>query len=650
MARDDGFDLWLGRIGKDRPMRRQLGAIRARRAGKGGKRSAFSGSIIGRGSGIGRMLGSRDPASSRFSRRVVVKTRIVRLGPKGFKGAKAHLRYLERDGTTRDGGRGTLYGPGEDNIDGKEFLERGADDRHQFRFIVSPEDGAEYQDLRPVVRRLMDQMEKDLGTKLDWVAVDHFNTGHPHAHIMLRGKDELGQNLVIAREYLTQGLRERASEIVSLDLGPRTDAEIQRSRTNEVTAERLTGIDRSLLASVGDDGLVRPIHGDGFEQTLRAGRLQSLGRLGLAEEVTRGAWKLDPNLEEKLRRLGELGDIVRTMSRALREKLPERSPDHVALYEPAGVGAAPLVGRVIERGLSDEHADRHYLIVDGVDGLARYVDIGAHAEAIPENAIVRVTGRQTRAHAFDHTVAKVAEANGGRYSVDIHLRHDRTIMQDFAERHVRRLEAIRRVDGGVARDLDGSWLIAPDHIARAEAYERELTRRNPIVLETLSTRPLEQLPHHDGATWLDRELVSPNKTPLKAGFGSQVNRALYLRQQWLIEQGLAELEEGNMVNYRKGFTSALQQRELRRVGAQFSRELGLAYAEVWHGERIEGKMKGTVQVGDTKFALIEKSREFSLVPWRPVLERAIGKQVSGISMGEGIDWTIGRSRGLDIGM
>src|SRR3546814_6344897 len=103
-----------------------------------------------------------------------------------------------------------LYGPDRDQVDGKAFLERADGDRHQFRFIVAPEDGAEYDELKPMIRRLMSQVEQDLDTTLDWVAVDHFNTGHPHSHIMLRGVDDRRKNLIIAREYMSHGLRERA--------------------------------------------------------------------------------------------------------------------------------------------------------------------------------------------------------------------------------------------------------------------------------------------------------------------------------------------------------------------------------------------------------------------------------------------------------
>jgi type IV secretory pathway VirD2 relaxase len=124
---------------------------------------------------------------------VVVKAGIVKLGRKGLARATAHMRYLQRDGTTRVGERGALYSEREDRADGKDFLARGEGDRHQFRFIVAPEDGSEYDDLKPLVRRFMAQAEKDLGTKLDWVAVDHFNTGHPHSHVIVRGKGRAQQ-------------------------------------------------------------------------------------------------------------------------------------------------------------------------------------------------------------------------------------------------------------------------------------------------------------------------------------------------------------------------------------------------------------------------------------------------------------------------
>src|SRR6266545_2276361 len=141
-------------------------------------------SRIGRGQAVADRL--KRTASERGSdarmRRVVVKARIVRLKV-GSRAADAHVRYLQRDGTTRDGER---YGAETDAADGKAFTERGGEDRHQFRFIIAPEDGDRLSDLRTFTRDVMRQMEEDLGTRLDWVTVDHFNTGHPHSHVIVR--------------------------------------------------------------------------------------------------------------------------------------------------------------------------------------------------------------------------------------------------------------------------------------------------------------------------------------------------------------------------------------------------------------------------------------------------------------------------------
>ena len=148
----------------------------------------FHGNRIGRGAGVGACWPARDRYAAFRVRRVIIKARIVKFKGQGLKAAKLHLRYIQRDGVTRDGQPGELYDRASDRADGKSFIERAEGDRHQFRFIVSAEDGAEYDDLKPFVRRLMERMEDDLGTKLDWVAVDHHNTGHPHTHIVVRGQ------------------------------------------------------------------------------------------------------------------------------------------------------------------------------------------------------------------------------------------------------------------------------------------------------------------------------------------------------------------------------------------------------------------------------------------------------------------------------
>lgn len=654
MADENQFEPRLGRMRSagGKRVRKYLGRVlaaanlaRGGAAGFGIKRAGFSGARIGRGAGVGRVLAGRGSRSAYGARRVIIKASIVKLAGKGSGAAIAHLRYLQRDGTTRDGQPGRLYGPDDDTVDDKGFRERWAGDRHQFRFIVSAEDGTEYEDLKPLTRRLMARVEEDLGTKLDWVAIDHFNTGHPHTHIVVRGKDQFGADLIIARDYLTSGMRERACELVDLDLGPRSAREIEASLRAEVEQERLTSLDRSLLRDA-QAGIVSTARGDAFDQALRAGRLAKLRRLGLAEPVGGTSWRLAPGLDATLRRLAERGDIVRTMQREFTRRGMDRASADQAIYDPSAPDARPLVGRLIGRGLADEHADHHYLIVDGIDGRSHYVAIGKGAglDIVPEGAVIRIDPQRADARAVDRTVAAVATANAGRYDIDAHLLHDPSATQAFAEAHVRRLEAMRRLSGNVTREPSGQWIIAEDHLERAAAHEARLLRDRPVAVEILSSQPLSRLVVADAATWLDRSLVTAEPLALReTGFGSEVRDAQNRRRQWLIAQGLAA-PAGGATSYRPDLLSTLQRRELLRVAGQLSEELGLSFADPAPGARIEGVVRRRLDLVSGRFALIEKSREFTLVPWRPVLERQIGKPVSGIMRGDGVSWSFGRGR------
>ena len=217
----------------------------------------------------------------------MVKARYVKMRA-GSRAAAVHLRYLQRDGVTRDGSPGQLYSATADRADGRAFLDRSEGDPRQFRLIVAAEDGAELSDLRAFTRDLMRQVERDLGTGLDWVAVDHFNTAHPHTHIVIRGVDEAGANLVIAGAYLAHGIRERASELVTIELGPESTMERQAKLAREIDQERLTRIDRALLREAGDavGGVIdlRTAVGEprsDFDRQLRIGRLQSPGAAGI---------------------------------------------------------------------------------------------------------------------------------------------------------------------------------------------------------------------------------------------------------------------------------------------------------------------------------------------------------------------------------
>jgi len=347
---------------------------------------------MGRGYAASTVHGGRTFQPGR--RRVVVKARFNRFKGGNIGAAKTHLRYIQRDGVTRDGEPGELYGPKTDNADGKAFLAEAKGDRHQFRFIVSPEDSAQFNDLKPFIRDLMLQVESDLGTKLDWVAVDHFNTGQPHTHIVVRGKDDRGQDLVIARDYLSHGLRERARDLATLELGPETRTELHRKLGQEVRVDRFTRIDHALIRDSVEGILTVPALPQSDSQTWshRIGRLRKLETMGLAEELKPGVWKIAERTETVLCQLGRRSDIASTMQRALRKAAIDRPVSDHRIFAAENLGAR-VTGKIIAMGLSNELLDEHYVILDGTDGKLHYAEIGKRSRFDPPETGMVVTVR-----------------------------------------------------------------------------------------------------------------------------------------------------------------------------------------------------------------------------------------------------------------
>ena len=615
-------------------------------------------SRIGRGQAaadrLKRMAAERRPVER--MRRVVVKARIVRLKV-GSRAADAHVRYLQRDGTTRDGERGRLYGAGTDAADGRGFTERGRGDRHQFRFIVAPEDGDRLSDLRGFTRDVMRQMEEDLGTRLDWVAVDHFNTGHPHSHVIVRGREDQGKDLIIAQDYITDGVRLRAQERATLELGPETDRELRARLEAEVSAERFTRIDRAMLAEVTEGTLdLRPEAGgdrSDFDRSLRIGRLQTLERYGLAQESEPGIWTLSERLEPTMRELGERGDIVKAINRALAARGEQRSPETLSLH--GHEVRTPIAGRLIDKQLTDELGDRIGVVIDGIDGRVHHVALpdGSAAGQVPIGAIVEV-GRTRDGRPADRNIAEAARGTGVYRPSEHRARLESSDVRipggdydAYVGAHVRRLEALRRA-GIVERADADHWFIPEDFETRAAAYEA--ARGRQTQLRVLCAYDLDRQVTSDGATWLDRQLVGRDRGSLAtSGFGAEVRQALERRTDELVRQGHASRTPQNQLRVKADLIGTLARQEVERVGRQLAAERGLAFQAIHEGQTVRGKLLGSAQLASGRFAMIDDGLGFNLVPWRPVLEKEIGRQVMGVARGGDISWQLGRAIGPGIG-
>ena len=608
-------------------------------------RSPGRGAEKGRGHVAARLIGGR---LGPRSRRVVVKARLVVHAKSAPGSTAAHLGYIQRDSVTRDGEPGQAYSATRDVADTEPFEARVEGDRHEFRFIVSPEDAAEIGNLKGYTRDLMARMEADLGSKLDWVAVDHWDTDNPHSHVVLRGVDETGRDLVIARDYISHGLRGRASELATDLLGPQTELEMRERMTREVGQERWTGLDRQ-LAEHARDGVVDvrdvPNAGDhGFKRGLLVGRLQLLEQLGLAEPQAAGRWTIAPEAEPTLRAMGERGDIIRTMQRAM------KGADRPLSVFDAETMTRTVVGRVAAKGLADELQDRGFIVVDGIDGRAHYVALapGADLGAYPAGGVVEVRAAAREPRPADRIIAAQVGADG-LYRPDRHLaeaRRDARPGDDpegYVAAHVRRLEALRRV--GIVERLDsGGWRIPSDYLDRAAALEAG--RFGDASVELRSHLPIARQTRAIGATWLDGTLID-GAAPAPTGFGAEVRAALDERRNFLVEEGLAT-RRGQRLILARDLLATLRDREVAQVSSALSRETGLDHRPVAEGGKVSGVYRRSLMLASGRFAMLDDGVGFSLVPWKPVLEQRLGQSVAGIMRGSTVSWDLSRQRGIGV--
>jgi type IV secretory pathway VirD2 relaxase len=217
--------------------------------------------------------------------------------------ARAHTSYLARGGAAE---ASLFYDAGGEGVDGagKAAAWAKADRRH-FRIILAPENGAAIGDLNSYTREVMQRAEAALGTRLEWVAVNHWDTDNPHTHIILRGKTRDGRDLVIPREFVKHGFREAARDVATDRLGNRTRDDERRALDRETRAHRPTRLDGMIAGQIGPDGRVRvadlaAANGDPNVTNALKERARELERLGLASELKRNVLSFQSDWRERL--------------------------------------------------------------------------------------------------------------------------------------------------------------------------------------------------------------------------------------------------------------------------------------------------------------------------------------------------------------
>jgi type IV secretory pathway VirD2 relaxase len=584
--------------------------------------------LVRRGHG---RLGGRPPARlpptagfgpRQSARRVVVKAHVQKLGGHGAQAAARHLRYIERDGVEQDGSPGRLYGP-EGPAARETFEQPRVGERHQFRFIVSPEDARDL-DLTGYVRELMKRVESDLGRSIEWAAVNHFDTDHPHSHVIVRGVCREGRQLRMDRAYIARGLRWSAQELATERLGPRLEVEIRRTREREVTQERFTSLDRDIEHAATERrveaGSLVERRG-GPEPALLVRRLKQLESLGLAENVAPSGWVLAEDWQRRLRERGERGDILKQMHRALHGGDAERfhvvRPGQGLPDGRGGVEERALVGRVVRKGLGDELSGRTFFaVIETPTGDAYHVTVAARvADVLRVGDLVSFgTKREPAAQPVDRHLAEGAAAHRGVYQLTGDA--DRRDVARFAARRLRELEGL----GLVASPAPGQWTVPSDLLERLERRHREAPARYRVSLEALPLT-LDAQVGHRGDVWLDTLDAAGLATQ---GFGAECLAVLERRREALRELGIAPDDP------QRG--AKVADLERRTVGRESARQSGQEFLE-----STPAPFRGRLQAGPegSRFLAVTDGERFVLVPDAPEARSRTGQLVDVVRDGSG---------------
>ena len=204
------------------------------------------------------------------------------------------------------------------------------------------------------------------------------------------------------------------------------------------------------------------------------------------------------------------------------------------------------------------------------------------------------------------------------------------------------LEALRRA-GILDRIGAGVWRLPSDLAERGLKYDIKVS--GGVDVNALSPMPIERQVSAIGATWIDRQMLVGVNGVSKIGFGEDTRQAIRQRTAFLLDQGLAE-HKGDRIFVQKNLLAALQAREIKNVSKTIQAETGLMYREVVDGDQVRGVYRRSVTLASGRFAMLDDGVGFSLVPWRPIIDRHLGMEIRGVSIGSTIKLDFARARGL----
>jgi type IV secretory pathway VirD2 relaxase len=585
--------------------------------------------------------GGKASWSGSRAQRVIVKTLVSRHKPGKAKGSLTrHASYLGRDSASSDGKPGVFYDASREGMNGRQEVANWAEDRHHFRVIISPERGSDIPDMTAYVREVMARVEKDLvaagaiekGTKLKWIAINHHNTDNPHAHVMLRGRQENGQDLVIPRAYLAHGMRGRASEVATELLGERTIEQAQEARLAEVQAERFTSIDRMIERHL-DKGRIdlapsKPIGYGAEDRQLALARLQFLESIGLAQKERGTFWAVDEQFGRSLRELGARNDVIAQLYGNLGNEAGR-------VQRMTGAEASiPVAGIVIAKGSADEIGDDRFVVLRDGAGQAHYGRM-RDTEAYRDLRIGSVAELGAGAHRRQQIAEQViaVAADKGLYSAELHEAYLRQSQPDATDWQIAssvrsaesRLTFVAGFETSGVRAFDGGQYAVDAEVFRQFSQRgSERTDVRVIAEHTLSN----QIEAH-AVTWLDRQAFGDRPDPRIADHPA-VQEAIAQREDWLVQHGYGQPTQGNeaAVQLRGDALQQLASEERTDLAERLGRKHGLPVMELPQGGTVDGDYAGVEHLHAGKMAVVVAEEGVFISPIRQTPDAANGSAVT----------------------
>lgn len=594
-------------------------------------------------------------ASAGYPQRVMVKVHVPRhhSSARGRDSLRRHVSYLARTNAALVPGRPQFYGAKQSDLDPRQAVASWATDRHHFRIVIAPERAADIADVSAFTREVMRRVEGDLDTRIEWIGVNHFDTGHPHAHVLLRGRADDGTDLVIARNYISHGIRARAEDVATELLGQRSIDHARAANRASVTAERWTQLDRVLerFGTATETGWrVTPTtlklsrYGP-IEPGMLVERLRFLSAHGLAQEVTRrprgarrqpAVWEVPRDAKTRLQQLSVRNDVIKQLYAAVGRENAATIVPRIVRWAPKvdGIKTPLLSGVLVAKGAVDELGDARFLLVRTLKGQHAYVRVWPSQEydlATPGGIVElgRRVGRQARS-----AEAILRVAAGDEKSLYSLARHRRVIEREQPGRDVasterrlrkfsRRIEQFaQRRDSGVTKTANAYHVDGP----RLRAFVERGAGWPDIGL--VSVMPLSSQARAMAFTWLDRQIMAFSAGQRTSPLTRDPLAAAALRERllWIVDQGWATTGDRGLMTFNPGAPQAMRARELAEFEKGGKHTDGRGVQVVRAGQTVVGRYRGLAPLHAGLFALIETDKrlfafETPRAPWAERGER-----------------------------